>query len=231
VFSAWGEDLDAKGYKAALLNQGHELKGRVGEFTAHCYNVSDPLHQQLVIWQPNHYEANKDQSLTEFYQLAELEQFTHAIFSAGTPDSILKHMSEFRAVNTEAVTIFDPGQISPFFTAEQFKTCVDLASIVIGNKVEAEHFEAYMNNFWPEHVTQITTFGADGVRYRAGRMGESTHVPAVVAETVLETTGAGDAFRAGLIHALSQSLPLEEALALGAQLGADSVQLPSPQPQ
>lgn len=230
IFSAWGADLDVKGYQSKLLAQGHELKGSVGEFTAHCYNVSDPYHQQLVIWQPNHYEANKTQALTDFYTPEQIAQFEQVIFSAGTPDSILKHAAEFKAFNSQATVIFDPGQISPFFTEEQFKTCVGQADIVIGNKVEAEHFERYMHNFWPEKVTQIVTHGQHGLTYQVGREGKRQALPAVKAGSVLETTGAGDALRAGLLFALSQSQPLASGLILGAQLAAQSVQLASPQP-
>ncbi|NCP67093.1 hypothetical protein GW756_03500 [bacterium] len=230
IFSAWGTDLETKGYQAKLESKGHELKGRIGGFTAHCYNVSDPLHQQIVIWQPNFYEANKTQSLSEFYSPEKLQNFKQAIFSAGTPDSILKHMTEFRAANKEAQVIFDPGQVSPFFTEEQFRACVSLSDIIIGNRVEAEHFERYMHNFWPEAVTQITTLGADGVSYQVGRNSVRKNIPAINATKVLETTGAGDAFRAGLIYALSQSQTLEEALNLGNTLGVKSVELDSPQP-
>lgn len=230
IFSAWGKDLEVKGYYAKLLTQGHQLKGCVGEFTAHCYNVSDPYHQQLVIWQPNHYEANKNQALADFYSPDEIAQFQQVIFSAGTPDSMVKHIVEFKTLNSQATVIFDPGQVSPFFTKEQFKTCVGYSDIVMGNKVEAEHFERYMHNFWPEAVTQIVTQGEHGLTYKVGRAGKLQSLPAVKVKTVLETTGAGDAFRAGLLSALSQSQTLEQGLVLGIKLASQAVQLPSPQP-
>ena len=229
VFSAWGVDLKDKGYEASLKAMGHELKGDVGNFTAHCYNVSDPIHQQLVIWQPNHYEQNENQSLSDYYSDEEIKNFKFAIFAAGTPASIQKHMAEFRAINTEATVLFDPGQVSPFFDPVGFKACVALSDIVIGNQVEAEHFERYMQGFWPPNLTQIITLGGKGVSFReTGKNWESKS--AIRVDEILDTTGAGDAFRAGILLGLSQEQSLPEALALALELGAKSVTLPNPQP-
>lgn len=230
LFSAWGEDLKSKGYQAKLEALGHELKGDIGEFTAHCYNVSDPWHQQLVIWQPNHYEANHTQTLASHYSAAALKQFKYALFAAGTPDSITQHMKELRTLNASVFIVFDPGQVSPFFTADQFKQCVELSDLVIGNQVEAEYFERYMQGLWPTNPIRVTTLGAKGVSYKEPDNDLFLTVPAPSVEKVLETTGAGDAFRAGLLYGLHQGWPLAKALVKGAELGAASVELPHPQP-
>jgi adenosine kinase len=230
IFSAWGKDLNSKGYQEQLEQRGHHLRGSCGEFTAHCYNVSDPLHQQLVIWQPNHYEANRNQKLSEHYTSAEIKNFEWAIFAAGTPDSIVKHMVEFKAANAKAFVMFDPGQVSPFFTEEQFKACVKNADLIIGNQTEGEHFERYMHNFWPENIIRVTTLGAKGLSYKENREAELISLPAPKVEVVKETTGAGDALRAGLVQGLSQNKSLKESLTLGMQLAAASVALPHPQP-
>lgn len=230
VFSAWGKDLDDEGYETTLKKLGHDLRGSVGDYTAHCYNVSDPEHQQLVIWQPNHYEANQTQSLAAFYSHEELEAFEIVIFSAGTPESILKHMLEFRAVNNTAKIIFDPGQVSPFFLAENFVACVALSNIVIGNKAESEHFESYMKASWPATITKIITLGDQGVEFYAPGQ-DSIAIAAAKVAAVIETTGAGDAFRAGLIGGLLEGLSLENSLDRALILGAKSVQLPAPQPK
>lgn len=228
VFSAWGQDLETKGYAARLQKSGAELRGAVGEHTAACYSVSDPLHQQLVIWQPNHYEHNKTQNLLDHYSAAELAHFKYAIFSAGTPDSIRKHLTEFRQHNSAALVIFDPGQVTPIFTAEDFKACVELSDMVVGNDIEAQHFEGFMQGDWPESVQRVITLGDRGWRHHQTGIWEAGS--AVKVESVVETTGAGDAFRAGLLAGLSSGQRLSESLALGAKLGAECVGLPAGQP-
>ena len=228
LFSAWGRDLLPKGYHEKLTLAEVDLRGSEGEFTACCYSVSDPLHQQMIIWQPNHYDFNKEQSLTDFYEKEELENFAYAVFAAGTPDSILKHMQEFKNINRTATVIFDPGQVSPFFTADQFKGCVDVCDIAVGNDIESDHFENYMKGDWPEAVQRIITLGERGARY--WRNDEWHYVDPVLVDNIVETTGAGDAFRAGLISGLKKNAPLEQCIALGCEMGAKCVQMPAGQP-
>ncbi len=123
IFSAFGKDFWEKGYEKKLKDLGVIIRGNIGEYSAHAYLISDPLHQQLIIWQPNAYEGNAKQSLFDFYTDVELQTFEYAIFSAGTPLSIQKHISEFREKNTSAKVIFDPGQITPIMSQEIFYAC------------------------------------------------------------------------------------------------------------
>lgn len=228
IFSAWGRDLLPKGYHEKLTLAEINLRGSEGEFTAHCYSVSDPLHQQLVIWQPNHYDFNQQQHLADFYEIQELKNFEYAVFSAGTPNSILMHMQEFKAQNDTAVVIFDPGQVTPFFTPEEFNACTELCDIIIGNDIEGSHFDTFKPNHWPDHVQRIITLGERGARYH--KDGEWHYVDPVPVKEIVETTGAGDAFRAGLVLGLKQGKSLEAALKMGAELGAECVQIPAGQP-
>ena len=86
IFSSVGKDFKEKGYKKLLENFHHKITGPVGNFTAHCYQASDPLHQQLVIWQPNSYEKIDDCHLESFIEIEDLKKFELAIFSPGTPN-------------------------------------------------------------------------------------------------------------------------------------------------
>jgi sugar/nucleoside kinase (ribokinase family) len=67
----------------------------------------------------------------------------------------------------------------------------------------------------------IVTGGARGaVAYRAG---DTLHVPALPARQV-DATGAGDAFTAGVLHALLHGQDLQQALELGSAWGAHAVE-------
>lgn len=228
VFSAWGRDLLPKGYHEKLVNANVDLRGTEGEFTACCYAVSDPLHQQLIIWQPNSYSCNETQNLSDFYEISELEAFDYVIFAAGSPVSTKRHMAEFRQYNQTATVLFDPGQMTPFFMTEDFKACVELSNFVLGNDIEGQHFDTYMADGWPDKIERIITLGDRGARYWAED--EWHYVDPVEVEPVVETTGAGDAFRAGLLAGLVQNKNLAEAVAEGSKLGAQCVQLPAGQP-
>jgi sugar/nucleoside kinase (ribokinase family) len=64
----------------------------------------------------------------------------------------------------------------------------------------------------------IIKLGADGC-WLARPEGQ-IHIPAVPVEQIVDTTGAGDAFAAGLLSGLRQGMDLEHACQLGAQQGA-----------
>lgn len=220
IFSAWGKDISLKGYRQKLEKLGARLAGPEGEHTAHAYIVSDQLHQQLIIWQPNAYEKNETSSLTDFLSQEEISGFKYAIFSAGTPSSIEKHLKEFRAINSSAVVILDPGQISQFFTKEGFEKCCELSDILVGNNIEFQYYAGYGI---PENIITIETLGALGADIKipvADGASETIHVDALKVENVVETTGAGDAFRAGVLASLAEDEALTEEGANLAEEGA-----------
>lgn len=224
VFSAVGEDYTEKGYRQKLARLNAETRGHVGKYTAHAYMISDPLHQQIIIWQPNDYALNEEQSLREAFSPEELAAFRFAIFSAGTPASILRHLSEFRTFNQSATVIFDPGQITHLFEAADFQLCAANANIVVGNNIEFTYFRKFG---LPGNVITIETFGEKGADITEN--GQIRHIEAIKPQQVVETTGAGDAFRAGILLGLSQNKPLAEAVQIGTELGAECVALPSGQ--
>ncbi|MCK5461192.1 hypothetical protein KAI58_04370 [Candidatus Gracilibacteria bacterium] len=224
IFSAWGKDFNQKGYREKLEDLGIKIKGFEGEFSAHAYIVSDPLHQQLVIWQPNAYEQNETQNLSDQFSDEDLEGFEYAIFSPGTPSSLLKHMKEFRKKNKTAIIFFDPGQVAPFFEAENFQKCCILSDVLVGNDIEFQHF----NNYGiPKNMMLLETLGGRGVRFI--QENKEVFFSAEKVEKVVETTGAGDAFRAGVLASLLQKKSWEESIRNGIKLGAKCVKLPSGQ--
>ena len=64
----------------------------------------------------------------------------------------------------------------------------------------------------------VVTLAAEGCEL--WQRGESSRVPGHVAQAVVDPTGCGDAFRAGLLYALERGWPLDRAAALGNRLGA-----------
>ena len=54
-------------------------------------------------------------------------------------------------------------------------------------------------------------------------------VPPVTAEQVVDPTGCGDSYRAGLLYALHRGLPLEKGARLGSLFGALKIARPGPQ--
>ena len=70
--------------------------------------------------------------------------------------------------------------------------------------------------------TLITTLGEEGSVIN--EKGAETRIPAARALGVKDPTGAGDSFRAGLLHGLSQGRPLAVAARMGAVAAAYCVE-------
>ena len=64
----------------------------------------------------------------------------------------------------------------------------------------------------------VVTLAAEGCDLWQG--GQAVRVPGVKADAVLDPTGCGDAFRAGLLYGLERGWPLARAATLGNRLGA-----------
>jgi adenosine kinase len=226
IFSAFGSDLALKGYQQKIATAGHRLTGPEGDYTANAYIVSDPLQQQLTIWQPNAYSLVDEAKLQDYLPKTELEQFDYAIFSAGSPQSIKRHLLEFRQVNNRATTIFDPGQVAQFFTASDFQSCLQASDILIGNDTEFSYFQKHNLT---ARLVLIETLGSSGAQIKTN--GKISKISSFKPEKVVDTTGAGDAFRAGLLAGLSRGLAIEHAAELGSKLGASCVSILSGQRQ
>ncbi len=58
---------------------------------------------------------------------------------------------------------------------------------------------------------------------------EQVDIPTVTPERVVDPTGCGDAYRAGILYALLHDLPLEHGARLGSLMGSLKVANPGPQ--
>ena len=73
----------------------------------------------------------------------------------------------------------------------------------------------------------IVTLGEHGCD--VWEQGEAVRVAGVKAEQVVDPTGCGDAFRAALLHGLSQGWPLRRCAELGNRMGALKIAVRGPQ--
>ncbi len=76
--------------------------------------------------------------------------------------------------------------------------------------------------------TVIITLGSNGALYRDRT--QSVHVPVISAGPVVETTGAGDAFNGGFAVALSEGMPVIDAIRFGCATAGISVTRPGTAP-
>ena len=108
-----------------------------------------------------------------------------------------------------------------------------LADVVLGDVEEVEALlgapaEA-ASAVMPAGRTLAVTLGAKGSLIAAG--GETVRLPAWPVERVVDTTGAGDQYAAGLLFGLARGLPPVRAGELGSRCAAEVITQPGPRPQ
>lgn len=118
--------------------------------------------------------------------------------------------------------IFDPGQGLPMFSGNELMRFVDLATYVAVNDYEAEML-SQTTGLSLQQIAEclsalIVTRGERGAEIFTD--GEKIVIPCVSAEKMVDPTGCGDAFRAGLMYGLTNGMDMMTCGRLGSLMGA-----------
>ena len=139
-------------------------------------------------------------------------------------DGMIQHAAQFAAAGIPF--IFDPGQGLPMFGGEELKAFIAQATWVAVNDYEWQVLQ--QKTGWSaqellQHVDAlIVTRGAEGSTiYAAGR---ELHIPCARPTAVVDPTGCGDAYRAGIIHGLMHGLDWETTGRIASLLGAIKIE-------
>jgi adenosine kinase len=143
--------------------------------------------------------------------------------------AMIEHAAQFAAAGIPF--IFDPGQGLPMFSGAEIEQFIEQASWVAVNDYEwgmlAQKTGLTTAQVAGRVQALIVTKGAEGSVIHAG--GEVWEIPCAKPRTVVDPTGCGDAYRAGLIHGLLHSLDWQTSGRLAALLGAIKIESRGPQ--
>lgn len=147
----------------------------------------------------------------------------------GDPEAMLAFTAQCRKLGIPFAT--DTSWQVARLDGEDVRSLLDGAEYLFANEYEAALTEQKTGWSAAEIISRVrvrvTTLGGDGARVdRAGQ--SSLTVPAVAVQPK-ETTGAGDAFRAGFLAAIASSLGLERAAQLGNLIAACALETVGPQ--
>jgi adenosine kinase len=139
------------------------------------------------------------------------------------PDSregMLQHAEQFKAANIPF--IFDPGQAMPLFEGDDFKRFISISDWLALNDYEwalLQERTGWSATDVCKHVKAlIITRGGEGSVIHAN--GKVHHIPCAKALEVVDPTGCGDAYRAGLIHGILRGLDWETTGRIASLMGA-----------
>lgn len=180
------------------------------EFTACAYITTDQSENQITLFNPG---AIKHPS--EFNLDSVDAQESIFIVSPGNLQDMSNYVQKCKARGIDY--IFDPGQSLPMWKAEELVRCIEGAKILISNDYEMEMIirATGCDSKALLELTEviIITMGEEGSRVHT--TGSEVNIPAVQASAVVDPTGAGDAYRAGLVKGMIQGKAIDICANMG----------------
>jgi len=207
-FSAYRDRLNQFG-----LDQSH-IRSVPKTFTAQAFITTDLADNQITAFHPgamNHAHENK---------VADASGVTLGIVAPDGRQGMLDHARQFHEAGIPF--IFDPGQGLPMFSGVELQQFVELADYVAVNDYEAKLLQERtghkLERLAKDVKALIVTLGAQGSRIYAE--GEVHDIPAAKAHAIMDPTGCGDAFRAGLMTAMQKGMDWPTCGRLAGLMGA-----------
>jgi adenosine kinase len=215
---------------AALGNDGQDYRKRFDDlgidnssvrmegehYTAQAIIITDADNNQITAFHPG------AMSLSHLTAVPERADLALAIIAPDGREAMLAHAEQLHARGVPFV--FDPGQQLPMFDGAELRHFVSIAAWVAVNDYEGRMLCDRMGtdlatlSRMPGLHGVVVTLAAEGCD--VWQQGQATRVDGSLAADVVDPTGCGDAFRAGLLYGLERGWPLERCAALGNRLGA-----------
>ncbi|MCY4051888.1 MAG: carbohydrate kinase family protein [Gammaproteobacteria bacterium] len=193
----------------------HEIEGT---YTAQAFVTTDIDNNQITAFHPG---AMKEASTVKALEAKNIEL---AIVAPNDKQAMTQHIRQLH--RSGIPLIFDPGQALPSFTGEELVEFISIGDYVCVNDYECQ----LMSNktglslalMQEKAGVFIVTHGAGGSHvYVEGQ--EFTIKPAKVS-AVVDPTGCGDAYRAGLLYGIENKLDWQTSAQLGSLMGAIKVE-------
>jgi adenosine kinase len=185
-----------------------------GTYTAQAFITTDLDDNQITAFHPgamNHSHLNG---------VHEAQGVGLGIVSPDGRDGMLAHARQFREADIPFV--FDPGQGLPMFGGEDLLHLLRQADYAIFNDYEAkllcERTGRPIESLAQELKALIVTLGGEGSEIHVA--GERVVIPAVKADDLVDPTGCGDAYRAGLLYGIAEGWDWRKTGRLAAVMGA-----------
>jgi adenosine kinase len=195
-----------------------------GSFTAQAFITTDLDDNQITAFHPGamqHAHLNRVADAGAGIALG--------IVAPDGRQAMIDHAAQFAAAGIPF--IFDPGQGMPLFGGEELRTFIGQARWVALNDYEWGLLQQKTGYSVADVTAQVealvVTRGAEGsVIYANDRTME---VPLAKPRSVVDPTGCGDAYRAGLIHGLLRGLDWETTGRIASLMGAIKIESRGPQ--
>jgi adenosine kinase len=185
-----------------------------GTFTAQAYIITDLDDNQITAFHPG------AMNQAHMNHVSDVDRIGLGIVAPDGRDGMAAHVREFAAARIPFV--FDPGQGLPLFSGPELIEMIDCADYVAVNDYEARMLAERTGLSEKEIAARveamIVTLGADGSRIHAD--GTVFAIPTLAPTALVDPTGCGDAYRAGLLYGIGQGWDWDRTGRLASLLGS-----------
>lgn len=185
------------------------------QFTAQAIIITDRDNNQITAFHPGAMQRAGD------FDVPDRPDLAIGIVAPDGREAMWRHAQQL--AHRRIPFIFDPGQGLPMFDGAELRRFIELATWVAVNDYEGrmlcERTGHTLESLSRSHLQGVVvTLGAEGSEVWVD--GQREHLSGIAAREVVDPTGCGDAFRAGLLFGLERNWPLQRCVRLGNRLGA-----------
>jgi len=208
---------DAGLYMQRLEHLGldsHHVRLIAGSYTAQAFITTDLDDNQITAFHPG--------AMTQSHanQIRDAEHVSLGIVSPDGRDGMIDHARQFHEAGIPFV--FDPGQGLPMFSGPELLHFLQLADWCTVNDYEAKMLSdrtgRTLDELAQEVQALIVTYGGSGSEIFVD--GQRLSIPSVAAEQLLDPTGCGDAYRAGLLYGIARGWNWQKTGRLASLMGS-----------
>jgi adenosine kinase len=208
---------DGESYRSRLQDLGIATDGvRVIEdaYTAQAFIITDLDDNQITAFHPG--------AMNESHRnrVGDVDDIALGIVAPDGKEGMQSHAAQFAAAHVPF--LFDPGQGLPLFAGDELVTLIDQASYVAVNDYEAkllsERTGLSIGDIAERVDALVVTLGGEGSIIHAG--GATYAIAVVPPAAVVDPTGCGDAYRAGLLYGIASGWDWQATGQLASVLGS-----------
>lgn len=183
-------------------------------FTAQAFITTDLDDNQITAFHPG------AMNFSHLNSVNDASQVKLGIIAPDGRDGMLLHAQEFHAAGVPF--IFDPGQGLPMYNGNELTDFINKADYVAVNDYEGQLLQERtgltMTAIADRVKALIVTLGAEGSIIYAN--GKEIRIPCVKPAEIIDPTGCGDAYRAGLLYGIVNDMDWSTSGQLGSLMGA-----------
>jgi len=215
VMATVGGDDTAYPQRLAALGVGIDgVRAISGTYTAQAFIITDLDDNQITAFHPgamNHAHENR---------IGDVRDIALGIVAPDGRQGMLEHVRDFAAARIPF--IFDPGQGLPLFSGDELVSMIDSARYLAVNDYEARLLSERTGLSQADIARRvdalIVTLGGDGSRIYSD--GFVLDIPSVQPAALVDPTGCGDAYRAGLLYGIAHGWDWQQTGRLASLLGS-----------